>query len=225
MERVNQNILKSFPIFKDLDADELQQLQQCMEYHAVPRNTRIYEQGQEADRLFFLVKGTIKIGTRANDDREIIKQILHPLAVFGEAGLLGEDKRFDFAQSMNDEVRVYAITVQRLRSIMLRNQKLTISFMNWIGRKLKRTEARLESMVFKDARERIIEFLRESARRRGKRVGYEMLIKHCLTQQDIANFTGTSRQTVTSVLNELRKSNLIHFTRRSILIRDLGKLV
>ncbi|NRA51520.1 MAG: winged helix-turn-helix domain-containing protein, partial [Phaeodactylibacter sp.] len=45
-----------------------------------------------------------------------------------------------------------------------------------------------------------------------------------LTQQDIANITGTSRQTVTSVMNDLRKSNLIYFNRRTILIRDLGKL-
>ncbi|MEO1713645.1 MAG: helix-turn-helix domain-containing protein [Bacteroidota bacterium] len=51
-----------------------------------------------------------------------------------------------------------------------------------------------------------------------------MLVKHCLTQQDIANITGTSRQTVTSVLNDLKKENLIYFNRRSILIRDMAKL-
>ncbi|MFT5763438.1 MAG: CRP/FNR family cyclic AMP-dependent transcriptional regulator, partial [Saprospiraceae bacterium] len=83
---------------------------------------------------------------------------------------------------------------------------------------------RLESLIFKDARTRIIEFLKDSAEKRGRRVGYEMLLKHSLTQQDIANLTGTSRQTVTSVLNELRKSDLIYFNRRSILIRDMAKL-
>ncbi|MDF1867710.1 MAG: helix-turn-helix domain-containing protein [Saprospiraceae bacterium] len=51
-----------------------------------------------------------------------------------------------------------------------------------------------------------------------------MLLKHCLTQQDIANITGTSRQTVTSVLNDLKKENLIHFNRRTILIRDVNTL-
>ena len=50
------------------------------------------------------------------------------------------------------------------------------------------------------------------------------LITPSLTQQDIANLTGTSRQTVTSVLNDLKKSNLIYFNRNSILIRDLAKL-
>ncbi len=93
-----------------------------------------------------------------------------------------------------------------------------------LGDRLRQVENRLESLIFKDARRRIIDFLKESASRQGKRVGYEMLIKHSLTQQDIANITGTSRQTVTSVLNDLRRANLIYFNRRSILIRDLAKL-
>ena len=88
-----------------------------------------------------------------------------------------------------------------------------------------KAEERLESLIFKDARARIIDFLKDSANKRGRRVGYEMLLKHCLTQQDIANITGTSRQTVTSVLNDLRKENLIYFNRRTILIRDMERLV
>jgi len=83
----------------------------------------------------------------------------------------------------------------------------------------------LESLIFKDARARIIDFLKDAADRHGRRIGIdELLVKHSLTQQDIANITGTSRQTVTSVLNDLKKLNLIHFTRRSFLIRDLAKL-
>jgi CRP-like cAMP-binding protein len=52
----------------------------------------------------------------------------------------------------------------------------------------------------------------------------ELLIKHSMTQQDIANYTGTSRQTVTSILNDLKKTNKIYFKRNSILIRDIASL-
>ena len=96
--------------------------------------------------------------------------------------------------------------------------------LSMIGKRLRTAERRLEALVFKDARERIIDFLKDNAAKRGKRIGFETLIRHNLTQQDIANFTCTSRQTVTSVLNELRKANLIYFNRRSFLIRDLAKL-
>jgi CRP-like cAMP-binding protein len=93
-----------------------------------------------------------------------------------------------------------------------------------ISRRLKYTEKRLESLIFKDARQRIVDFLRHHAELHGRQVGFETFFRHNFTQQDIANFTGTSRQTVTSVLNALRKSNKIYFNRRGVLIRDLEAL-
>jgi CRP-like cAMP-binding protein len=104
------------------------------------------------------------------------------------------------------------------------NPELCFKLINSLGEKLRHTEKRFESLVFKDARARIIDFLKDNAKDFGRQVGYEMLIKHSLTQQDIANFTGTSRQTVTSVLNDLKKSNKIYFKRKSILIRDMASL-
>jgi CRP-like cAMP-binding protein len=89
---------------------------------------------------------------------------------------------------------------------------------------LANAENKLESLIFKDARTRIVEFIRETVNTRGQRVGYEMLLRHSLTHQDIANITCTSRQTVTLVLNDLRKSDLIYFNRGKILVRDMAKL-
>ncbi len=85
-------------------------------------------------------------------------------------------------------------------------------------------ERKIESLVFKDARTRIIEFLRDTAMEKGQKVGFETMIKSHLTHKDIASLTGTSRQTVTTVMNELREKNLINFDRRRILIRDMEKL-
>jgi CRP-like cAMP-binding protein len=75
-----------------------------------------------------------------------------------------------------------------------------------------------------DARERIVDFLKSNAMLSGQNMGLETLIKHKFTQQDIADFTATSRPTETTVLNDLRKSNKIHFKRKSILIRDVVNL-
>jgi CRP-like cAMP-binding protein len=85
-------------------------------------------------------------------------------------------------------------------------------------------ERRIESLVFKDARTRIVDFIRDMAEERGQKVGFETMIKNHLTHKDIASLTGTSRQTVTTVLNELREENIINFDRRRILIRDMDKL-
>ncbi len=216
--------LQQFPLFSVLSYEEIEKLSSLVEIKIKPKYSYIYLPDEASNNVFFLVKGTIKIGTHSSDGREVIKAILHPTAMFGELGLVGEVRRQDFARTMNEEVKLCVLKVSDFQHFMQTNHKLCLKVISLIGGRLRRAESRLESLIFKDARTRIIEFLKESAEKRGRRVGYEMLLKHSLTQQDIANLTGTSRQTVTSVLNELRKSDLIYFNRRSILIRDMAKL-
>ncbi len=85
-------------------------------------------------------------------------------------------------------------------------------------------EKRLESLVFKDSRSRIIEFLVDLNAKKGQRVGYEWVVRKFITHQEIANLTATSRQTVTTVLNELKTKNIITFNRKRLLIRELDQL-
>jgi CRP/FNR family transcriptional regulator, cyclic AMP receptor protein len=82
----------------------------------------------------------------------------------------------------------------------------------------------MEELVFHDARERIIAFIKEQAAKYGVKYGDETLINHGFTHQDMANITGTSRQLVTIVLNELRKKKVLNFDRTSILVRDMKKM-
>ena len=218
------DFFKQFPLFNVLAEDEMNQLLTIVEFKKVKKYDYIYKIGDPSKEVFFLVKGIVKIGRHSEDGREVIKNILHPMAMFGELPLMGEKSRLDYAISMNEEVHLYTLKVTEFQRLIATNHQLCIAIMNYVGGRLREVENRLEDLVFKDARARIIDFIKESAEKRGRRVGFEMLFKHCLTQQDIANITGTSRQTVTSVLNELKRLDLIYFNRRSILIRDMAKL-
>ncbi len=220
-----QQFLEQFPLFEVLNDEERIRLLNAVEFKIRPKYSYLYMPDESSNTIFFLVKGTIKIGTHSNDGKEVIKSILHPTAMFGELGIVGERVRQDFARAMNEEVQIFTLKVEDFKSLMRSNHQLSLRVLELIGNRLRKAENRLESLIFKDARTRIIDFLKDNAMQRGRRVGYEMLFKHSLTQQDIANITGTSRQTVTSVLNELRKENLIYFNRRSILIRDMAKLM
>jgi CRP/FNR family transcriptional regulator, cyclic AMP receptor protein len=91
--------------------------------------------------------------------------------------------------------------------------------------RIQKLERRIQSLVFQDSRTRVVEFLREMAEEKGKKVGFEIMVKNYLTHKDIASLTGTSRQTVTTILNELKEKNIINFNRRQFLIRDMEKLV
>ena len=69
-----------------------------------------------------------------------------------------------------------------------------------------------------------MEFLHQMGLEQGRRVGFETLVKHNMTHQDIADLTGTSRQMVTAVLNQLKRSNVLYFNRKKIFFRDLNSL-
>lgn len=219
------SFLRQFPLFEMLSDAERERLAGMMEHKVKSRYSFIYLPGDSSDTIFFLAKGTIKIGTHSSDGKEVIKSLIHPMAMFGELGLIGETERQEFAQALKEDVHLYLLKVEDFKKLMRNNFDLCGEVMMLFGNRLMRAENKLESLIFKDARTRIIEFIKDAVVKRGRRVGYEMLLKHSLTHQDIANITCTSRQTVTLVLNELKKSDLIYFNRGKILVRDMAKLV
>ncbi len=216
--------LHDFPLFDCLNNEEKQRLSDMAEYKVKPKFSFIYLPDEPSDHLFFLAKGMVKIATHSDDGKEVIKSLFQPLAMFGELGIIGETKRQDLAQALREEVHLYVLKVEDLKKLMRSNYQLNDKVMALFGKRLMNAESKLESLIFKDARTRIIEFIKESIARSGRKVGFEMLLKHSLTHQDIANITCTSRQTVTLVLNELKKSDLIYFNRGKILVRDIARL-
>lgn len=218
-------VLDSIPFFSVLTRKEMEALAQHMTYETVAKHTYIYSESDLADHFYILAEGSIKIGVHHDDGREVIKQVLHPRMIFGEMALIQHQlPHHNYAMALSSNTSFYKISVEEFRKMMDKSPQLTMSIISMIGLKLRQTENQLESLIFKDARGRIIDFILHNAKASGRQVGFETLLKHSLTQQDIANYTGTSRQTVTAVLNDLRKSNKIYFTRNSILIRDMTAL-
>lgn len=216
LERIN--------LLKNLTEEELKRLDERTNMKVSNKNQFVYFPEEPSKVLFFLKKGRIKIGTYSKEGKEIIKAILYPGEVFGEMGILGETRRKDFAIAMDDDTRMCTISTEEFKSSMAQNPDLSLEVTKNIGEKLRKIERRLESLIFKDARERIIDFMKDMAENYGKVIGEEVLVKHNLTHQDIANLTATSRQTVTTVLNDLKEQDLIYMERNKFLIRDLNEL-
>ena len=218
------DFLKEVELFSELKEEKVLLLARLLSLRKYKKQSIIYQAGAKSSEFFLLKEGTVKIGKMSTSGKEMIKSIIHEGSIFGESGILGINAYDNFALAMDTSVMIYSVDIKDFKAFLQNEPALCWKVINNIGQKLKYAERRLESLIFKDARERIIDFLKDNARVIGQKVGYETLIKHSLTQQDIANFTGTSRQTVTSVLNDLKKSNQIYFKRRSILIRDMASL-
>lgn len=184
----------------------------------------IYLKDDDSDKIYMLVKGRVKIGAFGDSDKEIIKAILGKGEVFGELALISEGKRKEFAQAM-EETEVCIVRKDDIPLLFRERPTYLQFFLRLFAHRILAMENRLERMVFKDSRSRIIDFLLELADHKGERVGYEVVVRKFMTHQELANMTATSRQTVTTVLNELRSKEIIKFDRRRLLIRDRDKLM
>lgn len=197
--------------------------------HKVPskykKNEFIYFPNQSADNIYLVADGRVKIGSFTDDGNEVIKGVLIKGDIFGELALTGEEKRSDYAQAMDDMTSICTMSIRDLQMLMLDNKLLSLKIYKIIGLRFRKLERRIESMVFKDARTRVVEFIRDLAKEKGKKVGFEIMVRNHFTHKDIASLTGTSRQTVTTVLNQLKEENVINFNRRQFLIRDIDHLV
>jgi CRP/FNR family transcriptional regulator, cyclic AMP receptor protein len=183
----------------------------------------VYMPDDTCSHIYLVVDGRVKIGHYLDDGKEVVSSILTTGEIFGELALAGEERRRDFSQAMTETV-LCPLTIDELKELMYENKELSFKILKLIGLRLMKLERKLELLVFKDARTRIVEFLKDAAAWKGKKVGFETMIPTRLTHKDIAALTGTSRQTVTTILNEMKDQNLINFDRKKILIRDLEKL-
>ncbi|HCQ30230.1 MAG TPA: Crp/Fnr family transcriptional regulator [Flavobacteriales bacterium] len=216
--------LKNFNLLESLSQEEKMKMAEMIRDQSIKKGEYIYFPEESSKNIYFLKEGRVKIGSYSDDGKEIIKAILQPGEIFGELSLVGEEKRSDFAQAMDNNVIICSMQMQDMEMMMQQNASLNFKVTKLIGFRLRKVERRLESLIFKDARTRIIDFIKDMAKEQGKKIGDEILVKHFLTHQDIANLTATSRQTVTTVLNDLKDNDLIYMERNKFLIRDINKL-
>lgn len=180
----------------------------------------IYLSDDEADQVFFIHQGAVKIIGYTEEGNEIIKAVLHPGEIFGELALYGEEQRSDYAQAI-ENTEVCILSRAGVTNLM-RDLNGFQEFLHKImGDRVIMTQKRLASLLYKDAKTRIAEYILEQAGKRSRKTPLGIELRNYLTHQEIASYTGTSRQTVTTVLNQFREEGLIDFDRKRIVIKDM----
>jgi len=178
----------------------------------------IYFEEDTASNIYLIDKGKVKIGYYTDDGKEIIKAILTRGEIFGEKAILGIDKRNEFAQSIDNTTSICPVSKDTMYELMRDNVSVSFKIHKFIGLRIKKLERRLELLLFKDTKTRLIEFLNELCEDYGhdcEKTG-DKVICHPYTQKDIATLIATSRPTLNTLLNELKEEKIISFNRKEI---------
>lgn len=181
----------------------------------------IYFEEDAATKVYLIEKGKVKIGYYNEEGDEMVKAILSKGELFGEKAILGEERRNEFAQSIDSNTSICPVSVTAMQDLMRDNQSFSLKVYKFLGLRFKKLERRLELLLFKDTTTRVLEFLKEL----GDDYGYccpetgDTIIKHPYTQKDIASLIGTSRPTLNTILNELRAAHQLEFHRNEIRLK------
>jgi len=181
----------------------------------------VYFEEDSANKIFLISSGKVKIGYNTESGDEVITSILTKGQIFGEKAILGEDKREEFAQAIENGTSICVISLDMMYEMLRQNNDFSLKIYKFIGYRFKKLERRLQILLFKDAKTRLLEFIKDL----GDEYGYnnivsgDRIIRHPYTQKEIATLIGTSRPTLNILLNELQKENVLIFQRREIILK------
>lgn len=183
----------------------------------------IFADGAAAPFVYIVVKGYVKLVSYTND-REVLEDYYQAGDIFHTAQLFGQEPKQYAASAMSRHAVVRKVPALAFRQYIQQDQVLLNLTIQCIGEALERTRDRLRRLAVLHSNDRIVDFLTTFAQQSGRCIGYEWVIYAIPTHGDIGLITGTSRQTVTTVLNGLRRTGLIDFNRKNMIIRDMRTL-
>jgi CRP-like cAMP-binding protein len=180
----------------------------------------IYFEEDLANKVFLINSGKIKIGYITDDGIEVVTSILTKGQIFGEKAILGHEKRNEFAQAMDNNVSTCVVSLDIMYELLKRENEFSLSIYKFIGYRFKKLERRLQIMLFKDAKTRLLEFIKELSEEHGfiNAVTKDTVINHPYTQKEIATLIGLSRPTLNILINELQQDKIIVFERKQIIL-------
>jgi len=211
--------LKQVALFADLAAPELRQLGEHSDTSLIEAGQCVYQLGDLADRVYVLTAGRIKVTRASSEGKEFTLYFISPGEVFGELAIVGKELRSGTA-TVIDDAFICSIDRRIFESFMLRHPRLTLEVSRIIGERKDRTEKRLLDLISKDVRTRLANTLAELAADFGVRDERGVCIDLRLTQSDLAQLVGSTRETTSTIFNEFRRGGLVDSEGKTVWVLD-----
>ena len=209
---------ESFNMMDRIGMREMMKLCELLVMKTYQKGAYVKEEDFPDDMIYFIKKGQVKIGSHDQENQETLRYVLGRGHIFGESKLMGDDHSDYFAKAIS-ESQICFIEVDMMESLLSRYPRLNnvVTKISW--KKVSKLERRLEDLLYKDAKTRILDFLKEQVRENGRKEDGEYVTKSLLSHSDIAKLTSTSRQTVNNVISNYRKDGLLGYDRKEIRIK------
>jgi CRP-like cAMP-binding protein len=200
--------LSVVPIFKELTTDELEPIVKIAQTRFYKHKMYIFMQDDPLDRVFFIHSGKIKICKTDQSGKEQLISVLEPGEMFPHAGFFRKGNFPAHAEVMED-TNLIVIPIDKFEEILISYPELCIKLFKVLGEKIVDLQGRLEAQVLHNTFEQIILLLIRLCKSNGEIVGERFRLTTQFTNRELANMIGTSRETVSRTINQVKKKNFV----------------
>lgn len=198
------SLLSKVDLFSELDHEEMAQVAGVVQLRTLDKDTTIFNAGDPADAVYVVATGKVKIVVTSTDGRDFILTILGAGQVFGEMALLESAPR---SAAVITASRVEILTIHRkdFHSLLASAPSISRKLLAILSRRLRRANSKMESLAYMDVAGRLARYLLDLARDHGQKLGNGWIVVRRPTHADIAHSIGTSRETVSRMINEFEE--------------------
>ena len=215
--------LRNTPLFSALDNEAAIALQQTMVPQSIKKGNTLFQEGDPGDRLYVVTEGKIKLSHASGDGRESVLMVLGPGDMFGEISLFDPGPRTATASAVTDS-KVLSLSNTDLIPWLAGRPEVAQSLLQALAHRLRRTNETMSDLVFADVPGRVAKALLELGEKFGTKTADGMYVHHDLTQEELAQLVGASRETVNKALADFASRGWLKLETRSVEILDIERL-
>ena len=220
------DVLRRSPLFAALDEEASASLLKSMTEISLSRGDALFHEGDPGDQLYVVVEGKIKLGRSSGDGRENLTAVMGPGEMFGELSLFDPGPRTSTATALTG-TKLLALGHAELQPWLSARPEVARALLKAMARRLRRTNETLADLVFSDVPGRVAKALLDLSTRFGQPAGDEqegIKVSHDLTQEELAQLVGASRETVNKALADFAQRGWIKLEARAVILLDTVRL-
>ena len=215
--------LMQSPLFSALDAEAAAALRASLTESLVAKGDTLFREGEPGDKMFMILDGKVKLGQSSADGRESLLAVMGPGEIFGELSLFDPGLRTSTATALTDAV-VLGLSNEQLRPWLAGRPEVAAALLQALARRLRRTNEAMADLVFSDVPGRVAKALLDLGEKFGQVTGEGLMVTHDMTQEELAQLVGASRETVNKALADFAQRGWIRLESRQVTILDVERL-
>jgi len=217
------DVVRRAPLFAALDDEASAELLESMESVHLERSEQLFGEGEAGDRVYVIRTGKIKLVRSWPDGRENLLAVLGPGEMFGELSLFDPGPRTSSARAVS-ESELIALGHEDMMRWLTRRPEVARHLLRALAQRLRRTNVALADLVFTDVPGRVAKALLDLSRRFGRPIADGLLVAHDLTQEELAQLVGASRETVNKALADFASRGWLRLEARAVVLHDIDRL-